>query len=114
MMLIVLFTCHPDAIYESTPPSFSRPRVSDDNAFSEALFRTLKYRPSFPQRAFTSRQDAHAWVEAWMGHRVPAADKLALLGRLTDLTADEATRTRLCALARDRLPEDARLQAICG
>ncbi|WP_370469512.1 IS3 family transposase [Corallococcus caeni] len=43
-------------------PSFSRPRVSDDNAFSEALFRTLKYRPSFPQRPFTSRQDAHAWV----------------------------------------------------
>ncbi|WP_420715294.1 IS3 family transposase [Corallococcus sp. BB11-1] len=43
-------------------PSFSRPRVSDDNAFSEALFRTLKYRPSFPQRAFASTRDAQAWV----------------------------------------------------
>ncbi|MCE9674122.1 integrase core domain-containing protein, partial [Myxococcus stipitatus] len=43
-------------------PSFSRPRVSDDNAFSEALFRTLKYRPSFPQRPFASVEDAHGWV----------------------------------------------------
>ena len=29
-------------------PSYSRPRVSDDNAFAEALFRTAKYRPEFP------------------------------------------------------------------
>jgi putative transposase len=29
-------------------PSYSRPRVSDDNAFAEALFRTVKYRPEFP------------------------------------------------------------------
>ncbi|RKG49836.1 hypothetical protein D7X30_38565 [Corallococcus sp. AB011P] len=33
-------------------PSFSRPRVSDDYAFSEALIRTLKHRPSFPRRPF--------------------------------------------------------------
>ena len=32
--------------------SFSRPSVSDDNPFSEALFRTLKYRPQYPERAF--------------------------------------------------------------
>jgi transposase InsO family protein len=29
-------------------PSYSRPRVSDDNAYAEALFRTAKYRPEFP------------------------------------------------------------------
>ena len=29
-------------------PSFSRPRVSDDNPFAESIFRTLKYRPNFP------------------------------------------------------------------
>ena len=29
-------------------PSCSRPRVSDDNAFAETLFRTAKYRPEFP------------------------------------------------------------------
>lgn len=47
-------------------PSFSRPRVSDDNAFSEALFRTLKYRPSFPTRPFHGVADATAWVERFV------------------------------------------------
>jgi putative transposase len=43
-------------------PSFSRPRVSDDNPFPEALFRTLKYRPGYPERPFTTVEDARAWV----------------------------------------------------
>jgi len=38
--------------------SFSRPHVSDDNPFSESHFRTLKYRPAFPDR-FGSYEDAH-------------------------------------------------------
>lgn len=46
--------------------SFSRPRVSDDNAFSEALFRTLKYRPSFPASGFDSFEAAQAWVERFV------------------------------------------------
>ncbi|MBC7690307.1 MAG: DDE-type integrase/transposase/recombinase [Methylotenera sp.] len=33
-------------------PSLSRPPVSDDNPFSESLFKTLKYRPSYPDAAF--------------------------------------------------------------
>ena len=32
-------------------PSFSRPHVSDDNPYSEALFRTLKYTPAYPRAA---------------------------------------------------------------
>ena len=32
--------------------SFSRPRVSNDNAFAESIFRTLKYHHSYPQRRF--------------------------------------------------------------
>jgi putative transposase len=39
--------------------SHSRPRVSNDNPFSEAQFRTFKYRPEFPSR-FGSIQDARA------------------------------------------------------
>jgi putative transposase len=39
--------------------SFSRPRLSNDNPFSEAQFRTFKYRPEFPDR-FGSIQDARA------------------------------------------------------
>ncbi len=33
-------------------PSYPRPRVSDDNALAEALFRTVKYRPEFPSKGF--------------------------------------------------------------
>lgn len=42
--------------------SFSRPRVSDDNAMCEAIFRTLKYRPGFPRRPFSSLDEARRWV----------------------------------------------------
>jgi transposase InsO family protein len=42
--------------------SFSRPRVSDDNAACEALFRTLKYRPGYPRKPFASLDAAYAWV----------------------------------------------------
>lgn len=38
----------------------SRPHVSNDNPFSEAHFKTLKYRPEFPER-FGSIQDARAF-----------------------------------------------------
>jgi putative transposase len=44
-------------------PSFSRPRVSDDNAYAEALFKTLKYRPAYPRKPFASLELARAWVE---------------------------------------------------
>jgi putative transposase len=40
--------------------SHSRPQVSNDNPFSESQFRTLKYRPGFPER-FGSLADARAW-----------------------------------------------------
>jgi putative transposase len=47
-------------------PSFSRPRVYDDNPYSEALFRTLKYRPSFPSKPFESIEQARQWVAAFV------------------------------------------------
>lgn len=44
-------------------PSFSRPSVSNDNPYSEALFKTLKYRPEYPDRAFENIGQARQWVE---------------------------------------------------
>lgn len=44
-------------------PSFSRPRVSNDNPYSESLFRTMKYRPAYPSKPFESLQQAQAWVD---------------------------------------------------
>jgi putative transposase len=48
----------------------SRPHVSNDNPFSEAQFKTLKYRPSYPDR-FGSLVDARQWAReffAWYNH----------------------------------------------
>lgn len=43
-------------------PSYSRPRVSDDNAYVESLFRTVKYRPEFPAKGFADLAVARAWA----------------------------------------------------
>jgi len=43
-------------------PSFSRPRVSDDNPFSESLFKTLKFCPEYPTKPFITLQSAIDWV----------------------------------------------------
>ncbi len=47
--------------------SFSRPNVSDDNPFSEALFRTLKYHRSYPNRPFATLEHARIWVASFVG-----------------------------------------------
>jgi transposase InsO family protein len=52
-------------------PSYSRPRVSDDNAFAEALFRTAKYRPEFPAKGFADLEQARTWAAGfvrWYNH----------------------------------------------
>jgi len=46
--------------------SFSRPRVSDDNPFSEAQFKTLKYQPDYPGR-FTGELHGRAWLQDFFG-----------------------------------------------
>ncbi len=47
-------------------PSFSRPRVSNDNPFSESLFKTLKYHCSYPEQPFESLQAARKWVDGFV------------------------------------------------
>ena len=47
-------------------PSFSRPSVSNDNPYSEALFRTLKYCPAYPSQPFESVEAVCTWVEAFV------------------------------------------------
>jgi putative transposase len=46
--------------------SFSRPHVSDDNAFSEAQFKTLKYQPDYPGR-FLGEVHARGWLGSFFG-----------------------------------------------
>jgi len=47
-------------------PSYSRPRVSDDNAYAESLFRTAKYRPEFPAKGFADLDAARAWAASFV------------------------------------------------
>ena len=47
-------------------PSFSRPSVSNDNPYSESLFRTLKYRPEYPEKAFNNLATVRAWVKGFV------------------------------------------------
>lgn len=52
-------------------PSFSRPRVSNDNAYAESLFRTCKYRPNYPSRPFQDVEEARQWTlrfVQWYNH----------------------------------------------
>jgi len=52
-------------------PSFSRPAVSNDNPYSESLFKTLKYRPAYPLKPFADLAAARQWVNGlvdWYNH----------------------------------------------
>ena len=52
-------------------PSFSRPAVSNDNAYSESLFKTLKYAPAYPAKPFEMIEQARQWVKQfvhWYNH----------------------------------------------
>lgn len=52
--------------------SFTRPRVSNDNPYSESLFRTAKYRPDYPRQPLASMEEACQLVASfavWYDHR---------------------------------------------
>ena len=91
--------------------SYSRPSVSNDNAFPESLFRTLKYRPEYPSRPFASLEAARAWVAdfvAWY-------NEVHLHSSIRFVTPSQrhegsdvarlAGRARVYAQARQRHPE---------
>ncbi len=83
--------------------------VGQFHAAMDACYQALAILPSDP--------DIHLLLaELYLdrGWRGPAADKLVLLGRLSQLTGDGATRARLCYLAAARFPDDPRLAAVCG
>jgi hypothetical protein len=46
--------------------SFSRPGVSNDNAFAESVFRTMKYHESYPSGRFRDLLSVRAWVETFV------------------------------------------------
>ena len=92
-------------------PSFSRPAVSNDNPYSESLFRTLKYRPEYPARPFADVIEARQWVSGivdWYNfeHRHSAIQFVTPAQRHAGLdTAILAQRHALYQAAKARHPE---------
>lgn len=90
--------------------SRSRPAVSNDNPFSEALFRTLKYRPQLPVKPFNGLLQARRWVTElvhWYNHE----HRHSAIGFVTPaqrhMQIDQALlndRARVYAAARDANP----------
>jgi putative transposase len=46
--------------------SYSRPRTSNDNPYSEVLFRTCKYCPAYPTQGFAGLEEARAWMQQFV------------------------------------------------
>lgn len=92
-------------------PSFSRPAVSNDNPYSESLFKTLKYRPAYPRQAFESLLAARQWVGMFVQwynheHRHSAINFVTPAERHTGLdTALLENRVTVYEAAKNRHPE---------
>jgi putative transposase len=75
--------------------SHNRPHVSDDNPYSEAQFKTLKYQPDFPAR-FDSIENARAFCQgffAWYNH----AHRHSGIGYMTPAAVHTGQASRLYA-----------------
>jgi hypothetical protein len=86
----------------------SHRRVGRLAAALDACYLAIGIAPSDP--------DVHVLLaELYLdqGWRALAIDKLLLLARLAELEADPATRTRLCQVATERLPDEPRVAALC-
>jgi len=92
-------------------PSFSRPRVRNDNLFSEPLFRTLWYCPAYPSRPFADLPAAAALVEGFVQwynheHQHSAIRPVTLENRHTGRAAAILTQRQVVyPRARQKYPE---------
>lgn len=92
-------------------PSFSRPAVSNDNPYSESLFKTLKYRPAYPRQAFENLLAARQWVGVFVQwyneeHRHSAINFVTPAERHAGLdTALLKKRAIVYEAAKNRCPE---------
>jgi len=94
-------------------PSYSRPRVSDDNAFAEALFRTAKYRPAFPLKGFPDLEAAREWGASFVqwyntAHRHSGIRYVTPAQRHAGQDGPVLAPSFACSVARHALYQDAR------
>jgi putative transposase len=93
-----------DALHENgVLASYSRPRVSDDNPFSESLFKTIKYDPACPD-LFDSISHARAWTKQFL-HRYATEHRHSGLGRHTPASVHDGTAAEIHRERQRRLDE---------
>ncbi len=79
-------------------PSYSRPRVSDENAYAQSLFRTAKYRPEFPAKGFADLDQARTWVNGFVHwYNLVEFATLVILSDMQVMIMKEATIILTCA-----------------
>jgi transposase InsO family protein len=86
-------------------PSFSRPHVSDDNPYSEALFRTLKYTPAYPRPPFpAAKPPAAGWPASSPGTTASIATALFATSRPTSATLGSTSTSSHAAASSTSVP----------
>jgi len=92
-------------------PSYSRPRVSNDNPYSEAHFKTVKYRPNYPSKGFLDLSQARDWIHSFITwyheeHRHSGIGFVTPIERHSgQADAIHAKRNTVYKAARERNPE---------
>ena len=79
--------------------SHSRPRVSNDNPFSEAQFRTVKYRPAFPKRFGALGTRAPSATTSWLGTMTPRTTAASAISRRPTCITAARRRSSTCVTA---------------
>lgn len=88
--------------------SYSRPRVSNDNPYSESLFGTMKTRPQYPRKPFESIESAQQWVDQFT-HWYNDCHRHSAIGYVTPSQRHSGEATQLLA-ARRQLYLEAKLR----
>jgi transposase InsO family protein len=81
-------------------PSYSRPGVSDDNAFIESWFRTVKYMPSYPSRGFPDIDAAREWAMQFV-HWYNTKHRHSQIGFVTPVQRHTGASGKILAKRRD-------------
>jgi len=82
-------------------PSFSRPRVSDDNPYSESLFKTVKYSVRYP-KFFTDLSHARTWFAGFV-HWYNTEHRHSAIGYVTPQSRHEGSDLALFATRNETL-----------
>ncbi|MEZ4741796.1 MAG: hypothetical protein R3B45_05010 [Bdellovibrionota bacterium] len=77
-------------------PSFSRPKVSDDKPFAESLFKTLRCRPEYPSKLFSSFENARGHGLALLLNSITINIFIAGLNLLLRQISTWVRMTRYC------------------